>query len=85
MWRTPPWVIVLRDLASLAIGVWGVIHEELSGKADLGRLGFFAVLMVAPGVLAGVWLALQQSGTDGPGQSSASPPAPSASPSPSGQ
>lgn len=78
-------MIVLRDLASLAIGVWGVVHEELSGKADLGRLGLFAVLMVAPGALAGWWLAKQQSGTAGPGQSSGSPPAPSPSPSPSGQ
>jgi hypothetical protein len=85
VWRTPPWVIVLRDMVCLAIGVWGVIHEELSGKADLGRLGFFAVLMVAPGVLAGVWLAIQQSGTAGPGPSSGSPPSPSPSPSPSGQ
>jgi hypothetical protein len=50
--------------------VWGVIHEELSGKADLGRLAFFAILMVAPAALAAVWLA--QSGTAG---QSSEPPA----------
>lgn len=80
MWRTPPWVIVVRDLVCLAIGVWGVIHEELSGKADLTRLGFFAVLMVSPGILATLWLAMQ-SGIGGP--SSPPPAEPSPSPSPS--
>lgn len=82
MWRTPPaWVIVTRDLVSLVLGVLGIIHEELSGKADLGRLGFFAVLMLAPGVLATVWLA--QSGT-GAGSSPSLPQEPPAStPSPS--
>ena len=66
---------VVRDLVCLAVGVWGVIHEELSGHADLGRLAFFAVLMIAPGVLATLWLA--QSGTAG--QSSAPPVEPSPS------
>ncbi len=82
MWsRTPPWLTVLRDVACLALGVWGVIHEELSGKADLARLAFFAALMVAPAALAAAWLAR----SDTAGQSSeppASPPPPS-SPSPS--
>lgn len=85
MWiRTPPWLVVLRDVVCLALGVWGVIHEELSGKADLGRLAFFAGLMVAPAALAAVWLA--QSGTAGSSSDPAvSPPAPpSPSPSPNG-
>lgn len=69
---------IVRDVASLAVGVWGVVHEELSGKADLGRLAFFAVLMIAPGILATLWLA--QSSTAGP---SSEPPAQPQSPSPS--
>jgi hypothetical protein len=73
-------VIVLRDLVCLAVGVWGVVHEELSSKPDLGRLAFFSVLMVAPGVLATVWLAAQ-SGIGG--QSSPPQVEPSPSPSPS--
>ncbi len=78
MWsRTPPWLTVLRDVVCLALGVWGVIKEELSGKADLGRLAFFAILMVAPAALAAVWLA--QSGTAGP---SSEPPASLPPPSP---
>lgn len=82
MWsRTPPWLTVLRDVACLALGVWGVIHQELSGKADLGLLTFFAILMVAPAALAAVWLA--QSGTAGPSSDPpVQPPSPS-SPSPS--
>lgn len=71
MWsRTPPWLTVLRDVVCLALGVWGVIHEELSGKADLANLTFFAGLMIAPAALAAVWLA--RSDTAGP---SSEPPA----------
>lgn len=79
MWsRTPPWLTVLRDVVCLALGVWGVIHEELSGKADLGRLAFFAALMVAPAAIAAVWLA--QSGTAGSSSDPpVSPPSPSSS------
>lgn len=77
MWRGPAWLTVLRDLVCLLVGVGGVVWEELSGKADLGRLTFFALLMIAPGVLAAVWLG--QSGTAPP----SSPPQPEVSPSPS--
>lgn len=82
MWsRTPPWLTVLRDVVCLALGVWGVVKEELSGKADLGRLVFFALLMIAPAALAAVWLA--QSGTAGSSSDPpVQPPSPS-SPSPS--
>jgi len=65
---------VVRDMVCLAVGVWGVIHEELSGKADLGRLAFFAVLMIAPGILATLWLA--QSGTGSPSPPSPQEPSP---------
>lgn len=75
MWRGPAWLTVVRDLVCLGVGVWGVIHEELSGHPNLGVLALYGVLMVAPGALATVWLA--QSGT-----ASASP-APPAEPSPS--
>jgi hypothetical protein len=65
----------------LALGVWGVITEELSGKADLGRLAFFAGLMIAPAALAAVWLA--QSGTAGSSSDPPAQPSPPSSPSPS--
>lgn len=69
MWRGPAWVTIMRDLVCLGLGVWGVVHEELSGKPNLGVLALYGVLMVAPGALATLWLA--QSGTG-----SASPPSP---------
>lgn len=77
MWRTPPlWVIVIRDMVCLVLGVWGVVAEELSGKAELGRLAFFGVLAFAPATLATMWL--------GPtGSPSSPPPAPESPPSPS--
>lgn len=56
VWKGPAWQTVGRDLVSLAVGVWGVLHEELSHSPDLTRMGFFGVLMVAPGVLAAWWL-----------------------------
>lgn len=82
MWRGSTWLVAGRDIICLGLGVWGVIHEELSGKADLGRLAFFAVLMIAPGVLATRWLTMQ-SGTVGPGSSSdvSVEPSPSSTPS----
>lgn len=87
MWRVPAWLTawltVLRDVLATGAGLWGVIHEELSGKADLGRLTLFAVLMVAPGALAGFWLTQQPPGIGGPSSPPPPPPSPSAPPSPS--
>lgn len=54
MWRA--WLTVGRDVICLGLGIWGVIHEELSPQPDLTRMAFFGVLMVAPGVLAAWWL-----------------------------
>lgn len=91
MWRSPgvvpgwltAWLTVLRDVLATGAGLWGVIHEELSGKADLGRLALFAVLMVAPGALASFWLAQQPPSTGGQSSPPPVPPSPSAPPSPS--
>ena len=48
MWRpTARLLVPLRDLICLGLGVWGVVHEELAATPDLGRLGFFGLLMVA--------------------------------------
>jgi hypothetical protein len=66
----------LRDLVCLVLGVSGVVYEEVSGKADLGRLVFFAVLAIAPGVLAAVWLGRTGSGPSPPPLEE-SPPSPS--------
>lgn len=74
MWSRTAWLIVLRDLVCLVLGVWGVVHEELTNTPDLARLGFFGVLMTAPGLLAARWL-----GRTTDGQSSAPPAEPSSS------
>lgn len=80
MWIRSTWLIVVRDLACLVLGVWGVIHEELATVPDLGRLGFFGVLMTAPGLLAARWLGRGESSSSQP----ASPPSPESSSSASG-
>lgn len=76
MWSRLAWLIVpVRDVTCLILGVWGVVHEELSASPDLNRLAFFGVLMTAPGLLAARWL--------GRGESSSSPPPSEPSPQPS--
>lgn len=74
MWKGPAWLTVTRDLVCLALGVWGVIHEELSPHPSVEVMGLYGVLMVAPGVLA-AWLL----GRTGP--PSLPPPSPPSSPS----
>lgn len=80
-WSPRDWLTVIRDVVCLGLGMFGVINEELSGKADLGRLTFFALLMVAPGALAGLALLQQQSGTGGQSSAPQEPPQPSLPPS----
>lgn len=79
MWKPSAALIVpVRDLICLGLGVWGVVTEELKPAPDLGRMGFFALLMLAPGALAARWLTKPDTG----GQSSLSPlepPSPSSS------
>lgn len=88
MWRFPAvpawlkdWLTVVRDLLATGAGFWGVIHEELSKNADLGRMGFFAILMIAPGAIAGYWEMTQQ--PPATGGSSSPPPEPPSVPPPS--
>jgi hypothetical protein len=71
-------VTVLRDLAGLVIGGWGMIHEELGGHPESTPLLIYGAMMVAPSVLATTWLA--RSGIASP---SSPPPADSSQPSPS--
>lgn len=70
MWTGPAWLRVVRDVVCMVIGAGGMVWQLASGKPDLAVLGFLAVLMYAPGVLAG--RSLTQPGTGG--QSSQSPP-----------
>jgi len=73
-------MIVTRDLVCLVLGVWGLVVEELSGKADLGRMAFFALLIIAPGLWAAAWLG--RSGTEQQSSPPPSEPSPSSSSSP---
>lgn len=83
MWRpTARLIVPLRDLICLGVGVWGVVHEELAATPDLGRLGFFGLLMVAPGALAARWLT--RSDTASVSSPPPVPPAASSSPSSGG-
>lgn len=83
MWKVPAWLTawltVLRDVLATGAGLWGVIHEELSSHADLSRMAFFALMMIAPGAIARYWQMTQQPPDTGV-ESSASPGGPSPPP-----
>lgn len=79
MWTPPTWFKVLRDLVCLAVGGWGVIHEELSGHPSPTVLAVYAVMMVSPGVLAAGWLAREGTGGQSSPPPGDSPPPPSSS------
>jgi len=66
LWRGPAWLTVGRDLVCLALGIWGVINEELSRSPDLTRMGFFGMLMIAPAALATWWLGRTDSASSPP-------------------
>lgn len=72
MWKGPPWLTVGRDLVCLVLGVWGVVREELSRTPDLTRMGFFAMLILAPAGL-GIWW-LGRTGSPSSPQAPESPP-----------
>lgn len=56
MWKGPAWLTVLRDMACLPVGAWGVIHEELKLHPNAGLIIVYFVAMISPGVLGALLL-----------------------------
>lgn len=77
MWKGPAWATVLRDLLLLAIGSFGILHEELTGQASIPLLVVYTTLMGVPGAAATLWLGR----TGSPSSSPPVDPSPPASPS----
>ena len=81
MWRA--WLTVGRDVICLALGIWGVIHEELSPHPDVYRMIFFGTLMVTPAAITTWWLGRNTNGSSSPSPPLEPPPSPSLPSSPS--
>ena len=45
-------VTVVRDLTCLAVGVFGVIHQELSGRVNPELLVVYTALLGLPGAIS---------------------------------
>lgn len=71
---TPKWFVILRDVALLAVGVFGLLHQELTGQANPLLLGVYTTLLGIPGAASAIAL-LRSTGNGG------SPPSPSVEPS----
>lgn len=70
MW--PKIRLVLRDVSFLALGVGGILHQEISGQTSVPLLVVYTTLLGVPATLNGAWL-LRKSGTDSSPSSSQQP------------
>jgi hypothetical protein len=60
------WLVVVRDLISIAVGAFGLIHSQLTGQSSTELLAIYTVLLGYPGVLQMVELR-KKPPKDGPG------------------
>lgn len=75
-------LVLLRDLAPLVLGIFGVLHQEITGRVNLDLLGLYTLLLGTPGAIAVVHLVRGNEGqSDTPSSSPAPPPSPSVEPS----
>lgn len=65
---TSTWFAVLRDVTLLALGVFGILHQELTGQANPALLAVYTALLGIPG--AANVIAIIRNGNGGSGPSS---------------
>ena len=71
---TQKWLLILRDLSLLAVGVIGLLHQEFTGQANPWLLGVYTAILGVPGA-ANVIAILKNTDTgNGDGSRSASVP-----------
>jgi hypothetical protein len=79
VWKSSTVSTVVRDLVLLAVGSFGVVHEELTGSASVPLLVVYTTMLGIPGAAGALWLTRAGPGpTELP--SPPSPAEPSASP-----
>ncbi len=45
------WLLIIRDLVSLAVGTFGLVHSQLTGITSPVLVAVYAALLGLPGVL----------------------------------
>ncbi len=68
------WFPAMRDVTLLAVGVFGILYQLITGDVNLALLTVFTAMLGIPGVTNGLWL-LKHGGE----QLAATPPGPSSS------
>jgi uncharacterized membrane protein HdeD (DUF308 family) len=61
---TPRWLVVLRDVVLLLVGVFGILHQEITGQANPLLLGVYTTLLGIPGATSALAL-LKGTGSGG--------------------
>lgn len=46
---TQKWLVVLRDLLLLAVGIFGLLHQEITGEANPWLLAVYTAILGVPG------------------------------------
>lgn len=70
--NTPRWFVVFRDLLLLGLGVFGILHQELTGQPEPALLVVYTTLLGIPG--AANVLSILKSTTVAGASSSSRPP-----------
>lgn len=71
--RSPKWFVVLRDLLLLGVGIFGLLHQELTGQANPALLLVYTTILGIPGA-ANLIAILRSTGPTGDGEQQPSPP-----------
>lgn len=75
MHGTPKWFVVLRDLSLLGVGIFGLLHQELTGQANPALLLVYTTILGIPGA-TNILAILRSTTPTGDGESEPSPPPP---------
>lgn len=66
---TSKWFVILRDFVLLAVGVFGILHQEITGQANPLLLATYTTLLGIPGAANALSILLRNNGNGGSGQS----------------
>lgn len=59
MWSPSTVVVVIRDLACLGVGSWGIVYQQLNGSINVPLLVLYTGMVGVPGGLGAMRLILK--------------------------
>jgi hypothetical protein len=62
--RSPGWFVLFRDLVTLGLGVFIIVHQTLNNYSNYPLLGVATILLGVPGAANLLWV-FRNSATDG--------------------